>query len=207
MRKKSANSIQTFADNFLENKSEKNFNKLYHRMAPAMRKYVYDYIKDYHISEAAVVNAFAKIWNKIDQYNDSYAFSTWAYRIARNEALMIVNSKKKTYSIDEMQEMGIVLTTKCPDLTYNPEYEFFEPSKEDKISALYELVLSEINNLPEKYRITLEMRLVKRMKLEEIAKANDWPVNTVKTRLRKALSLIEKRVKGMEPLMVENYMN
>jgi len=205
MRKKSANSVQTFADNFINDKSEKNFGVLYARLAPGMRKYVYNYIGNYHITEAAVANAFAKIWNKIDQYDEKYAFSTWSYRIARNEALMIVNNRDNCYSIDKMQDMGIVLTTKCPDLSVDPEYEFFEPTKEEQTNNLYEAVIKGIDNLPEKYMITLQLRLVKRMKLNEIAEETGWNLNTVKTRLTKALSLIKRNVELEEPRLVEKF--
>lgn len=205
MRKRSPNSVQTFAENFLEARNEKAFKNLYNRLAPGMLKYVYDYIKDYEIANIAVTNSFAKIWNKIDQYNDKYAFSTWAYRIARNEALLIVNSNKNNYSIEEMEEMGIVMTNKCPNLVVEPEYEFFGPTDEEQISQLYKLVLEEIDNLPEKYSKVLTLRYLKRMKIKEIAKETVWPENSVKTRLTKAMSLIKNRVKSIEPKLFDEF--
>lgn len=205
MKKK--NSIQICANEYINNPTEKNFTILFYRLAPAMRKYIYGYIKDYTITEYAVINAFANIWLKIKQYNPDYAFSTWAYRIARNEALMILNKNNENYSLCAMTEMGIDMESKCPELKLDPDYEFFGLDSEQEISKLYDTVLDEIKTLPENYMTVLDLRLVKRMKLNEIAEETQWPLNTVKTRLRKALSIVEGKVKRAQPELVANFSN
>ena len=56
----------------------------------------YGILKDPELAEDAFLNAMAKVWQKIDQYDKSRGnFSTWCYNIARNESLLLLKTRKK----------------------------------------------------------------------------------------------------------------
>ena len=202
---KKENSLQAFGLNFFENRDEKTFTDLINRIKPGLASYLVQYVEDFQTREAVIANTFLKIWEKIDQYDPYYAFSTWAYRIARNEALLSKRYGAKNYSFEGMQEAGIMMSSNYPSLIQTPDYEFFEQTPDEEIDRLYKMVIDEINNLPGVYRIVLSGQLVKKQKLEDIAKENDINLNTVKTRVRKAKVMVKNALEKREPQLVEKY--
>jgi len=207
MAKAKQKSLQQIGLDFFNNRDDQSFTVLYNRIKPGLGKYVREKYgcTDFQTREAVLLNTFKNIWEKIEQYDPYYAFSTWAYRIARNEALLSKRYGARNYSLDGMQEMGINMSAKYSGLTTTPEYEFFEPTQEEEMDRLYKLVLDEIRNLPGVYKIVLTGQLVKKQQLAEIAKEQGWPLNTVKTRVRKAKSLVYKAIAQKHPKLVEKY--
>lgn len=202
---KKAKSLQTYGINFYENRDEKTFAILLSRLKPGIASYLVQYVQDKQTREVVIANTFLKVWEKIDQYDPYYAFSTWAYRIARNEALLSKRYSAKNYSFEGMEEAGIHMTSKFPSLVQTPDYEFFEPTPEEEINRLYKMVIDEINNLPGVYRVVLSGQLVKKQKLEEIAEENNINLNTVKTRARKAKVMVKDALEKRDPKLVEKY--
>ncbi len=200
-------SLQQIGLNFYNNRDEKSFRAIHDRLKPGLSKYVREKYgcDDYQTREAVLLNTFTNIWSKIDQYDPYYAFSTWSYRIARNEALLSKRYGKKNYSLEGMQEMGINMTSKYSGLVSTPDYEFFEPTAEEEMDRLYKIVLKEIGNLPEKYRAVLTEYHIKNQKEHEIAKNLGWNLNTVKTRKRKGKALLINSVSKNHPELVEKF--
>jgi len=164
MAKAKQKSLQQIGLDFFNNRDDQSFTVLYNRIKPGLGKYVREKYgcTDFQTREAVLLNTFKNIWEKIEQYDPYYAFSTWAYRIARNEALLSKRYGARNYSLDGMQEMGINMSAKYSGLTTTPEYEFFEPTQEEEMDRLYKLVLDEIRNLPGVYKIVLTGQLVKK---------------------------------------------
>jgi len=200
-------SLQQIGLDFFNNRDDKSFTILHNRIKPGLSKYVREKYgcDDFQTREAVLLNTFKNIWEKIDQYDPYYAFSTWAYRIARNEALLSKRYSARNYSLDGMQEMGINMTSKYSGLSSTPDYNFVELTQEEEIDRLYKLVLDEIRNLPGVYKIVLTGQLIKKQQLAEIATEQGWPLNTVKTRARKAKSLVYKAIAEKHPKLVEKY--
>ena len=200
-------SLQQIGLNFYNTRDEKTFRAIHDRLKPGLSKYVREKYgcEDYQTREAVLLNTFTNIWSKIEQYDPYYAFSTWSYRIARNEALLSKRYGKKNYSLEGMQEMGINMTSKYSVLVSTPDYEFFEPTPEEEMDKLYKIVLQEIGNLPEKYRLVLTDYHIKNQKEHEIAKNLGWNLNTVKTRKRKGKALLINSVAKSHPELVEKF--
>ena len=93
---KKEKNIQVLANNFIETKDERSFKSLYERVKPGVLNHCYGILKDPELAEDAFLNAMAKVWQKIDQYDSSRGnFSTWCYNIARNESLLLLKTRKK----------------------------------------------------------------------------------------------------------------
>ncbi len=182
-------SIQKLALTFINDKSNRNFTPLYNRLRPGLLKYVYSICKDFSTCDQIVGNAFAKMWEKIDQYDTFYSFSTWAYRIARNEALLSKRYSNRNYSYDGIVSAGGVGIKKD-----SYEMDIFTEEKIDPSLKLHELTVSVISTLPKKYSEIAQMQLLDNEKLSTIAEALGTPLNTVKTRSRKAKQLIKKAI-------------
>jgi RNA polymerase sigma-70 factor (ECF subfamily) len=204
--KKSQKSLQELGLAFYNERTDVSFTQVFHRMKPGLNKYLYELVQDHSTREVVIMNTFKNVWEKIHQYDPYYAFSTWVYRIAKNEALLSKRWSKRNYSLDAMTEMGINVTGKYESATStNPDYEFFEPTAEEEMERLYKMVLNEIDNLPEVYKTVMIERELKKKDYAKIAKELDWPINTVRTRIRKGRQIIYDSINKKEPKLVEKY--
>jgi RNA polymerase sigma-70 factor (ECF subfamily) len=193
--------LQKIGLNFFESRAEKDFTTVYYRMKPGISMYLREMLPNMDDREEVIATTFAKVWGKIHQYDPYWNFSTWVYRIARNEALLFFRGKKKTYSYDAMKEMGINVDAKAGfDIPEFAEDEFINTTE-----RLHDIVLEEINNLPTMYKEVLTLREVEKKKYDEIAEDLGWKVNTVRTRIHKARRLIRAEIVKRDPALLKQY--
>ena len=195
-------SLQQIAMNFYKNRNEKNFEMLYQRLKPGLINYIkqnYGY-DDEQIKESILTKVFSIIWKKIDMYNPKYAFSTWVYRIARNEAFLSRRYENRIISFEKNKRKYIKNDN---NLYYDLEEEYIRNENEEKINRLYEIVLEEINKLPKKYKIVITESLINKKKEKEIAELQGWNINTIKTRKRKAKQLIAEKINKNYPELLK----
>jgi RNA polymerase sigma-70 factor (ECF subfamily) len=201
MQKEKELSLQRIGLNFFESREEKDFTRVYYRMKPGISMYLREMLPGMDDREEVIATTFAKVWGKIHQYDPYWNFSTWVYRIARNEALLFFRGKKRTYSYDAMKEMGINVDIRAGVET--PEYA--EDEYVGTTERLHDIVLEEIENLPQMYRDVLTLREVEKMKYEDIAQQLDWKVNTVRTRIHKARRIIRSEITKRDPDLLKQY--
>jgi RNA polymerase sigma-70 factor, ECF subfamily len=203
MRKNNTN-IQTLALQFIENKSEKNFKLLTDRLKPGLLSYAYKYLKDRDLCQEAVSQTFISIWEKIHTYNHSFQFSTWVYRIVRNEALGILRGEHKTLSYDKyVCNHSRLLQLYNP--VFNMNIECVGSSGEELTQKLFDASILEINNLEEPYKTVMVEREVNQKQLNDIAIDLGWNLSTVKTRLRKARKDVAEALYKKYPDEVDSY--
>ncbi len=138
------------------------------------------------------IEAFGKAFNRLDLYTPNFAFSTWLFKIASNNAIDFIRRKKKnTMSIN--QSIGgedgdeLYMDLKSSDLT--PE----EISiKEEKIQLMRNIV----SKLKPRYRQLIEMRYFQQLAYEEIAEELDLPLGTVKAQLFRARDMLFQVLKN-----------
>ena len=134
---------------------------------------------DDQLAEDALQKSFLKIWQNIDVFDATRAsFFTWMSTIARNTALdqrrlKTYQTKQKTVSVDEV--------------VYRPGVNTPEGASIDAARLLAHL---DVNN-----RIVLEYAYLKGYTQQEISDALNIPLGTVKTRLRKAISILRDQLK------------
>ena len=137
-------SIQTIALNFIENKNNTTFTTLINRLKPGLLSFANNIVKDKDLANEVLSRTFIAIWEKIHQYNYSYNFSTWAYAIAKNEALGILRDGQKNISYDAYaNNHNRLLQTYNPVVTMNTEC--IGPIGEELTQQLYDASLSAIN--------------------------------------------------------------
>ena len=197
-------SIQNLAIDFLEQRDNKTFSDLIRRLKPGLVSFTYNYVHDITLAREIVQKTFIAVWEKIDQYNKDYNFSTWIYAIAKNEALGQLRLKSKTLSRDKLSENHSKLLKVYTPLT-SINIEVIGPSGEKLTSSLYEKTLEEIQNLEEPYRTVIFEREINNKRLQDIAVDLGWNLNTVKTRLRKARKDVADMLKEKHPDLIEAY--
>lgn len=199
-----AESIQTIALNFIENKNNTTFTILVNRLRPGLLSFAYKYVKDGDLAQEVVAQTFIALWEKIEQYKPQYNFSTWVYAIAKNEALGILRNKNKTLSFDKYTENHSKLLQ-----TYNPVFnmntECMGPSGEELTQRLFDASISAINELDEPYKTVMLEREINQKHLNDIADSLGWNLSTVKTRLRKARKDVAQVLYKKYPDLVDSY--
>ena len=198
------NSIQAIAINFIENKNNQTFTELINRLKPGLLSFAYKFVKDKDISQEIVAQTFHSIWEKIDQYKPEFNFSTWAYAIAKNEALGILRERNKLLSHDKLTENhSKVLQTYSP--TFNMDIESIGPTGEELVQSLYDASISAIHELDEPYKTVMIEREINQKQLQDIATTLSMNLSTVKTRLRKGRKDVAEVLYKKYPELIDSY--
>jgi len=140
-------------------------------------------------AEDLTIEAFGKAFRNIKQYTASFAFSTWLFKIASNNAIDFMRKKKlNNVSIDETlrdtDAMPINIRSEQP----TPEESMIS---EQKILMLRSIVAK----LKPRYRKLVELRYFYEYSYEEISEEMDLPIGTVKAQLFRARELLQNVLK------------
>jgi RNA polymerase sigma-70 factor (ECF subfamily) len=199
--KEKALSLQEMGLQFFKTRSDRDFTTVYHRLRPSISFYLRELVPSQDDRNEVIATTFSKVWAKIHQYDPYWNFSTWVYRIARNEALLFFRSKKRTYSYEGMEEMGINMEAKAATVSIDDAIYH----EDNPIDILHDLAVAEISNLPEIYKTVLTLREIDKMKYEDIAEELGWKHNTVRTRIRKAREIVRTNLTKREPELIKMY--
>ena len=193
--------IQRLAEDFITQKTDKSFKNLFDRLRPGVLNHCYLILKEQELAEDAFLNTMAKIWTKIEQYNDDRGnFSTWCYNIARNESLLLLKSRKKYNSRTDIEIEFLSEKNTIGNMggVYNMEDDFSYAfmNEENDMDVIYESVLSEIRELPDLYRDIMIDREINNMKYKDIAEKYGIKKRSIATRIRRARNKIKKIMEG-----------
>lgn len=153
-------------------RDEKAFAYLYDHYSGALYSVVNTVLTDTELANDVLQTVFVNIWRRFDSYDPSKGrLFTWMMNIARNAAIDELRSKsftnsRKTQTIPENNEIAGAFTA---------------PAVQD--SGLKQV----LGKLKEEWRVLVEMAYYQGYTHDEIAKALDLPLGTVKTRIRAAL--------------------
>ena len=147
-------------------------------------------VRDKMETEDLVQEAFIKAFGSLATFNDEYAFSTWLYKIAINNCIDHLRKKRlKTFSLDKpIDSSDGDIKREIPDLTYQPDHTLLSKEKD-------KLIADAIQNLPEKYRISIVLRHNEDKSYEEISQILKIPLGTVKARIFRAREMLKKQLK------------
>ena len=169
---------------------------LYTRYNIGVRSHISRYVTQKEDVEDISLESFQKAFSQIATYNPEYKFSTWLYRIARNTAFdhLSRNDREKcnmpTTSINE----DIAELKELPATMHNPEEDIINQQEYDKW-------LTNIEKLKEDYKVVAKMNLIDNFGYKEIADALDMPINTVKTKIRRAKAQLLKMMEYSDELL------
>lgn len=139
-------------------------------------------------AEDLTIEIFGKAFSNLHQYQPTYAFSTWLYRIATNNCIDFIRKQRiSTTSIDGAFEdsEGDKYYLQIREKGLNPEEKAI---KKQKVKYLREVV----KKLKPHYRQLIELRYFKELSYEEIAQEMELPLGTVKAQLFRARDFLGK---------------
>ncbi len=140
--------------------------------------------------EDLVQEAFIKAFRALKTYSTSYAFSTWLYKIASNNAIDYKRKRRlATISLDKptLIKDGEV-RHEIADVSYRPDQEIEGGQRQN-------IIQEAIDSLPPKYHRVIVMRHQEEKSYEEIAQELGLPLGTVKAHIFRARRLLYMRLK------------
>ncbi len=157
------------------------FLALFTRYHSGVKAHIARYVPQKEDVEDICIESFSKAFSQIAVYNPEFRFSTWLYTIARNTAFdhmsRVVREKSNLPTMSISESDGEV--SEIPYPVVNPEDEIISQQEYDKW-------VGNIEKLKDDYRVVARMSIMENYGYREIAEALGIPVNTVKTRIRRA---------------------
>lgn len=145
-------------------------------------------------AEDVLQETFIKAYGGLPNFDGRSSLSTWLYRIATNEALMILRKRKGKQvpvSIDEPLDLaeGEMEPLQIVDWCCMPE--------EELMSAEARQYLKEaVEELPESLKVVFLLRDIERLSTRETAEVLDLSETAVKTRLSRARLRLREDLTG-----------
>ena len=160
---------------------------LYTRYNAGVRSHVSRYVSQKEDIEDICLESFQKAFSQISSYNPEYKFSTWLYRIARNTAFdhLSKHDRQMSYMPTTSISEDFAELKDIPTMMHNPEEDIINQQEYDKW-------LANIEKLKDDYRIVAKMNLIDNFGYKEISEALEMPINTVKTKIRRAKAMLLK---------------
>ena len=147
-------------------------------------------------AEDLTIEAFGKAFSNINQYEPHFAFSTWLFRIASNNAIDHLRKKRAiTVPLEPMigndKIIGIEYNYNVRTETDSPEEAFIKDQNA-------KLLRKAVSSLKPRYRTLLELRYFKEYSYAEIAEELDLPLGTVKVQLFRSREMLFDLLKNTE---------
>ena len=142
--------------------------------------------------EDLTIATFSKAFDKLDSYDDSFAFSTWINTIANNALIDFFRKKnQKTISIDQQKEDEDSNNIDFVDNSFNPENHLIRKQKNKHITGM-------VYRLKPHYRELIILRYLDEMSYGEISEKLNMPLGSVKAKLFRARDLLMQILKNNE---------
>ena len=169
---------------------------LYTRYNAGVRSHISRYVTRKEDIEDICLESFQKAFSQIATYNPEFKFSTWLYRIARNTAFdhLSRHDREMSYMPTTSINEEITELKEIPATMHNPEEDIITQQEYDKW-------LGNIEKLKGDYRVVAKMNLIDNFGYKEIADALGMPINTVKTKIRRAKAMLLKMMEYSDELL------
>jgi len=157
---------------------EKSLEVLIKRYLKPIFSFVFRFTGNIHDAEDITQEVFVKVWWNLKKFDRQKSFKTWVFSIAKNTAIDFLK-KRRTQVFSETEIETVVDPTPLPQ-------ELLEKAEAG------ELLKSALNKLELKYRMVLLLYYNDHFNFREIAEILDEPLNTIKSRHRRALLMLRK---------------
>ncbi len=166
----------------LKQKSKQGFDYLYENYSAALFSIISRIISDEQTAQDVLQEVFVKVWKGIDKYDSAKGrLYTWMLNLARNT------------SIDKLRSKGEIMKGKIQ----NDEATVYDNSNLKTEQEINTIGLRDtVAGLEPQYQVIVELAYFKGFTLDEISKTIDVPLGTVKTRMRKAITMLRTHYKN-----------
>ena len=133
-------------------------------------------------AEDVLQTTFLKALQHVQDFEGRSSLSTWLYRIAANEALMLLRRKRPEVSLDDEPEEAegeLPMPEQLTDWCCLPERELLSTESKKHLDRA-------IQKLPEKLRVVFLLRDIEGLSIKDTGEALGLTETAVKTRLLRA---------------------
>ena len=172
---------------------QKAYAELLHRYRESVYFMMLKMVGNKDDADDLTIEAFGRAFKRLHQYTPNFAFSTWLFKIASNNAIDHLRKKKQgdAFSLDTkyVNEEGQQLSQTIKSGTLDPEENYI---KKQKIELLNEVV----DKLKPKYKELVVMFYYQEMSHEEISQQLNLPIGTIKAQLFRAREFLHNILKN-----------
>lgn len=154
-------------------------------------RFLFRFVRTREEAENLTQETFIKAWRHLKKFDPTKNFKTWVFTIAKNTALDFLKKKSESNSVSLSVDEILDSAEQVPDNAPLPP-EIFARSETAK------LVETELNKLGVSDRTVLILYYFEGLTFQEISEVLEEPLNTVKSRQRRALAKVRASIiKGM----------
>ena len=165
---------------------EKSLELLILRYLKPIYSFTYKYVGNTQDAEDITQETFVKVWRNLKRFDNKKSFKSWIFTIAKNTRIDFLKKKKTVlFSEFENEEGENMFTESLAD----PAPLITEILEKAGITRILKNILE---LLAPKYRKVIFLRYNDHFNFREIAESLGEPLNTVKSRHRRALILLKK---------------
>ena len=151
-------------------------------------KQIYSFISRYvgsgQEAEDITQEVFVRVWRNLKKFDQNKSFKTWIFSIAKNASLDFLKKKKAIpFSEFEREDGGNIIIDTLADPSPLP------PELLEK-AGMARMLNEAMEKLSPQYRMVLFLRYNDHFNFREIAESLNEPLNTVKSRHRRALVML-----------------
>jgi RNA polymerase sigma factor (sigma-70 family) len=179
--------MKEYSDNELlkqfqsENSRHYAFNMLVKKHQEKLYWHIRRMVLDHEDTDDVLQNTWIKTWKGLDNFRADANLYTWLYRIATNETITFLNSKKKRFSIP----IGDIEHELASDFETDNTFTGDEIQKK-----LQQAILT----LPEKQRLVFNMKYFDEMKYSQMSEVLGTSVGALKASYHHAVKKIEEQL-------------
>lgn len=163
----------------------KAFEELLGRYLPLVYGFARKYTGNPDTAADIAQETFVKVWKNIRKFKHTEKFRPWLFTIAKNTALDWLRKREDlSLSVFEDEETGEI---KFASKERNPGVLMDINNKAAKARNI-------LAGLPQNYKAVVEMHDEEELTFREIAETLKEPLNTVKSRYRRAILLVRKEL-------------
>lgn len=144
-------------------------------------------VRNAEVADDIYQQACWKVVKYLHTFDGQYKFSTWFYRIVRNEALNELRAprRRSTVNLDDVAELLVD--------------ESWDPGLDRRVLELQEALRVAFTLVPDIYRIPLSMQHRESLTYDEIAEVIGLPLGTVKSRVFRGHEIVRTYLRSHCP--------
>lgn len=155
------------------------FGILYDYYQPKIYRFIYLKVNKKEDAEDLTHQVFLSAWTKIKEYEErGFPFSSWLYKIARNEVIDFYRQRKEQVSIDDIEPMLISSSN--------------DSANKIDLKIQIEKTKKAIQKLKQDYQDIIIMRFVDDLSVKEVAKVLQKSEGAVKIMQHRAIKALRK---------------
>jgi RNA polymerase sigma-70 factor, ECF subfamily len=163
---------------------KKAFSELVHRHQRTLLRMSLRFTREPALAEDIVQDSFIKAYQKIHLFEGRSSFKSWIFQIALNTAKN--RFRERSHELMNLEDLRVGT----------------DPGAETGLlrADLKKRIRVEVDKLPERQRIALNLRIYEDLSFKEIAAIMECPYDTAKANYRHALLKLRERLSEMDEL-------